>query len=435
VTQQSISRYWQYDVAGNVVKEIDGRGKATLYGFSDNYGAPDGDARTNSPPAELVDEGVTYYSFAYPTNVTNALGHVSRTQYDFHLGKAVNGEDPNGVVWSASYDDPLERQTRLVRAVGLNEESATDIAYADEQRIVTSESDQDKNPLRRLKSQLIYDCLGREVQKRSYYDEASFISVDREYDDAGRLYKLSNPYYFGSETAQWTTYEYDALDRVYLQTMPGGSQIQTVYHGNQVFLVDEAGKERLSTYDAFGRLTSVIEDPMGLEFLTGYSYDALDNLKLVQQSEQSRVFNYDSLSRLTSATYPEAEVGRQVTYQYDGNGNVTYRSDQRPVSTTYEYDDINRIHRKTYTGGTTVTPRVTYDYDAPAVQYSIGRLTAVISEGVNLRISAIRRPGTRFEKQPNDRRGWTVYDFLCVRSGGQSDSGDLPVGTHRHDRV
>ncbi len=46
----SISAFAQYDIAGNVVKAIDARGSTTTFDFSDRFGAPDGEARSNSAP-------------------------------------------------------------------------------------------------------------------------------------------------------------------------------------------------------------------------------------------------------------------------------------------------------------------------------------------------------------------------------------------------
>jgi len=70
----SISAYVQFDVAGNAVKAIDARGSATTMEYDDRFGAPDGEARSNSAPSELA--GLTSYAFA--TKVTNALGQVAR---------------------------------------------------------------------------------------------------------------------------------------------------------------------------------------------------------------------------------------------------------------------------------------------------------------------------------------------------------------------
>jgi YD repeat-containing protein len=67
----STSAYSQYDIAGNVTKLIDARGYATELYYADCFGGPNGEARTNSAPAEL--SGVSSYAFA--TSTKNALNH------------------------------------------------------------------------------------------------------------------------------------------------------------------------------------------------------------------------------------------------------------------------------------------------------------------------------------------------------------------------
>ena len=87
--------------------------------------------------------------------------------------------------------------------------------------------------------------------------------------------------------------------------------------------------------DALGRLVRVDEPDKDTGSLgdvsspnqpTSYSYDALGNLRTVNQNTQTRTFLYDSLSRLTTATNPESGT---ISYQYDNNGNLTRKTDAR----------------------------------------------------------------------------------------------------------
>ena len=93
--------YPQYDIAGNVVKTTDPLGNATDFYFEDRFGSPNGEAQSNTPPAELGGNG----SFAFVTKVRNAANHYTYTQYDYYLGRAVDGEDANGVVSSGYFED------------------------------------------------------------------------------------------------------------------------------------------------------------------------------------------------------------------------------------------------------------------------------------------------------------------------------------------
>src|SRR6266498_498534 len=357
-----IDTYAQYDVAGNVVKTINGRGYATNFEFNDRFGSPDGEARANSAPSELG--GQTSYAFA--TKVTDALGQTVYTQYDYYLGRAVDVEDHNGVVSSGYYNDALDRTTQIISA---NTASPTDpnrsqstFTYNEASHLITTTSDRDAFGDNLLKSEIVYDGLGRTVEARTYAPGPAGCSspcyslVKTIFDAMGRTYQVSNPYW-NHESPIWTTTQYDALSRVTSVTTPDGATVSTAYNGAQVTVTDQAGKKRRSQTDAFGRLTMVTEDPGGLNFDTIYFYDALGNLRKVTQGAQTRWFAYDSLSRLIRVKNPEQNSngslpaytdpvtggsGWAMAYSYDANGNLTQRIDARGIVTNYFYDGLNR---------------------------------------------------------------------------------------------
>ena len=161
--------------------------------------------------------------------------------------------------------------------------------------------------------------------------------------------------------------------------------VTTAYNSNATTVTDEAGVTRQTNVDGGGRLSQVMEDPLGLNFNTSYSYDALDNLVGVNQSGQMRSFTYDSLRRLQTATNPESGT---TSYTYDANGNLLTKTDALNRVTCFGsysgscdnkgYDALNRPVLKTYSDG---TPRVNYLYDtAPG---GVGRLSSVTANGVS----------------------------------------------------
>jgi RHS repeat-associated protein len=174
--------------------------------------------------------------------------------------------------------------------------------------------------------------------------------------------------------------------------------VTTTYSLNQTTVSDQAGKARLNTNDALGRLTIVTEDPSGpnytgLNYSTFYVYDALSNLTGVnqpgQQLNNGRAFAYDSLSRLVTATNPQEQIG-STTYSYDADSNLYTRTDPNNITTVYTYDHLNRIMDRKYVDGPTPdsppdpnTPEVTYTYDgngiSPTPPFSAGRLTTMSS--------------------------------------------------------
>ncbi|HSE16491.1 MAG TPA: RHS repeat-associated core domain-containing protein [Pyrinomonadaceae bacterium] len=354
----SVSTYSQFDVAGNIVRVLDPRSTlanniATTIEYDDRFGTPNNEARSNSVPSELTG----YTSFAFPTKVTNALGHTSYAQFDYYLGQPVNGEDTNGVVASGSFNDFLDRPTQIRRAIDTGAENQSTFAYDDTLRVVTVSSDKDAVGDNLLVSKVEYDQMGRTIAKQQYEGGDNYIVTKTEYDALGRPYKNSNPFRpWQGETAVWTTQQFDALGRVITVTTPDNAAVSTSYSGNTVTVTDQAGKARKIVMDALGRLIEVYEDPAGVSYQTTYLYDALDDLVRVTQDSQQRFFMYDSLKRLIRADNPEQEtlsavsITDQVTnhsnwsvkYEYDSNGNLTSKTDARGVVTQNSYDALNR---------------------------------------------------------------------------------------------
>ncbi len=377
-----LSTYAQYDIAGNVVKMIDARGYAMTFDFTDRFGAPDGDAEANTSPTELSIPGKASYALA--TRVTNALGQSAYVQFDYYLGKPVDAEDLNGIAASGYYNDVLDRPTKVIRAHGVSSmQNQTTFSYDDANRIVTTASDLNSNTDGALVSKGLYDSLGRTIEMRQHEGGSNYIAFQTQYDALGRAYKVSNPFRpWQSESAVWTISVFDALGRVTSVTSPDNAAVTTSYTSNAVTVTDQAGKARKSVTDALGRLTTVYENPSGLNYQTSYSYDVLDNLTGVTQGVQTRSFVYDSLKRLTSATNHESGT---VSYGYDASSNLTTRFDARSITTTLAYDGLNRITSKSY-NDTPQTPTVSYFYDSQSLPsgaptfsrgYSTGRLVAV----------------------------------------------------------
>ena len=116
---------------------------------------------------------------------------------------------------------------------------------------------------------------------------------------------------------------------------------------------------------------------------TTYSYDALDRLVQVNQGDQVRNFRYDSLGRLTRQKLAEREAtlnddGQWVgggqwsdAFFYDTRSNITRRVDARGVQTHYDFSDpLNRLLSVQYDKGGVPTHLLASIQDAPRVDYA-----------------------------------------------------------------
>jgi RHS repeat-associated protein len=433
----SISAYQQYDVAGNLVKAIDPRGNATTFEYNDRFGSPDGEARANNPPSSLSappSPGAPQQSYAFPTLTTNALNQTIYLQYDYHLGKPIDAEDVNGVVFSGYYNDMLDRPTQVMRAVGTDLKSQMSFGYDDVNRMITTTKDHSAYNDNMQKTQLLYDGLGRTIESRQYETAGgNYIAVSQKYDSLGREHRVSNPFRpWNAETPIYTTTTFDALGRVRTVTTPDGAVASAAYSGNRMLATDQAGKQRISQTNALGQLINVWEiksadaateavtfpnhPEAAAGYRTSYGYDALSNLSTVTQGVQTRSFNFDSLKRLTSATSPESGT---TLYDYDPNGNLWHKTDARGIVITYEHDAINRITSRSYANepAQLKTPTATYSYDNPAIPFSKGRLT---SASATLPTSDPERPNII------SRTSYAAFDALGrVLVSSQQTSGQV----------
>src|SRR5262249_15686939 len=122
---------------------------------------------------------------------------------------------------------------------------------------------------------------------------------------------------------------------------------------------------------------------------TTYSYDALDRLLQVNQGVQTRYFRYDSLGRLTHQKLAERDAalndnGQWVgggqwsdVFTYDNRSNLTRHVDARGVKTIFNYNDeggnedpLNRLLSVQYDKSGSPTQLSGNIFDAPGVTYS-----------------------------------------------------------------
>lgn len=401
----TVSTSSDYDILGNVVVERDALGHATSYTFDDRFGAPgDGDVDGNAAPAEIP---AGFGTFAFPTQTTNALQHTLSAQFDYHLGRAVDARDQNGVIGSAFFADPLDRLSQTIEFYARPEATRTLYTYDDSPFAprVDVRADRDAFGDGVLHTAVLYDSLGREGVKATYEKEGGgdliiFTGAVR-YDARGRVGFVRNPLRSDEppDQSRGTFTEYDALGRPTIITHPDMARTVLAYAGNVVTAADAANRKVRTETDALGRTVKVTEDPDALAVVTNYAFDAFDHVVQVTQAgpsgSQVRTFAYDSLERLVCESTPETRVGATACtaplptsgvtlFTYDADGNVLTRKDARGVVAATSYDPLHRASARTYSGESPPgTSGVTYTYDDPAVSFSKGRITALDTAGVS----------------------------------------------------
>jgi RHS repeat-associated protein len=301
---------------------------------------------------------------AFPYQTVNPLGHATTYGYDCNSGAITSLKDPNDAAANrAGTTYQYEATAGRLQSISYPDGGQATYSYPSSTEVDASVT---ASPNPTISSQTIADSLGR-----PYQQVQGGISTETSYDSSGRPYCTTNPHFTSSSSStdgSTCITSYDGLDRPLIQMQPDGSTLNWSYSGNVVTSTDEENKSWQRTSNAFGQLTKVIE-PGNLQ--TAYAYDGLGNLQNVVQSgtsteiPRSRSFAYDSLSRLTKMTSPESGItcygtGSNCTNGYDANGNLKVKTDARGVTTTYNYDGLNRLVSKTYSDS---TPSACFQYD------------------------------------------------------------------------
>jgi len=338
----------------------------------------------NGDKAYVIDANGNTTSYAYNgtggcsgsvvTSTTNALSQSISGSYDCNTGLLTSLTDLNGNTTSVSWD-MMRRITQVSYPAIASGTPTTTFTYADSANTVTKTVTASPDPSQI--TTVVFDSFGRDMNRyTSDGSSAGQAEVDTYYDPDGRVASVTNPYH-SSDTVYSTTTTYDALNRPLVITKPDGNTTTTSYTGPTTDTFDENNTHMQHTTDALDRLVKVMElgtsaDPRSLE--TDYTYNALDDLTYVNQigasgeTPRTRSFTYDSLSRLITSTNPESGTICYGTLSsgscingYDANSNLLAKTDANGVTTSYTYDALNRLKKRTSNGTPALNNQYGYD--------------------------------------------------------------------------
>ncbi len=232
-----------YNSYGLVVTEKDPRDKTTTYSYDTNN--------------------------LYPTRVTNPVSHVSTYSYDYSSGKVATSTDPNGNIFVNVYDglDRVLKQKQPDPAATSTLLTATDFTYTDIARAMSVKKSNYLDSATTTDSYIYLDGLGRKIQERKEATSTYFSVKDFVYNNRGLLLKETLPYFSSgsgtttatSTTALYTTYVYDALQRV-TATNNAISTSTNSYSNWKTTTTDLRGKVKHYYRDAYNNLIKVEEE-------------------------------------------------------------------------------------------------------------------------------------------------------------------------------
>ena len=163
-----------------------------------------------------------------------------------------------------------------------------------------------------------YDGFGQLIHN-IYEGESGWITQSTTYNELGLVSSTEVPHYI-NQSAQSVTYQYDPIGRPTVITNTDNTTLSYHYELDNTTITNQNGISKTLTSDIFGNIVKVYEFNGNETCITGYDYDALNNLigitpGLNQPTAPPSVsFSYDSLGRKIAMNDPD--MGNW-SYEYD----------------------------------------------------------------------------------------------------------------------
>ena len=358
---------WTYDDAGNIIQEENTpytatKGTRQLYYY-------DSKKRYLSESYDELGRVVTYSSYDKYANPTSAYG------YAVSISKLES--DDFGRVKSMIYKDRAVSITYVWEPIIGLYSVTKEIAGSPTQKIY-------------------YDALGREVQIAIQRFDNSWQYVKKEYDNRGRLSKLSLPFKDGGSIS-WTTYTYDDYDRLLSVVDPSGKSVVNSYLDHSI-VTTENGITKTSTFDELGLLVNVSD----LSGVITYKYRADRQLQeIVAPGNIVTSFSYDKCGRRNKIVDPSAGT-QTIDESYEDDKYIVVTTDANNFTTKMIYDIYGRLLKK-------IQPDCSFDY---SYQSFSGELQEVLSLNGKLVEYSFASPSLlKMEKEYTPDGDWLQRDY------------------------
>lgn len=272
----------------------------------------------------------------------NPLNHIDTYSCDPVWGKTIALTDANGLTTSCDYDEFARlqgveypdgnREASVYRWVeGNDPDTPPDAVYMNWKKgsgkpeIVT-----------------YYDILGRELRKVTTGFQNSTVYIDSQYDTVtGRLSAFSDPYFKG-ETAWYSTFQYDPLNRMISRTLPGNRVYNYTYNGLETTVTNPAGQSETTVINPAGWEVE-IHDNENQVVKYEYNSQGLPERSWIEgfQQETEIIMDYDVMGNLIEQVDPD--MGN-VSYRYNPFGELIHKEHNGSEEfTSVQYDLLGRL--------------------------------------------------------------------------------------------
>jgi len=325
-----------YDVAGQVMKQINPRGYAAYFEY-DLVG------RQQKVKDALLNE--TYFGYDAVGNRVLAISPRSYASYFGYdaLNRLVQGVDAEAVASYFGYD---ANGNRTAATVGAGAEARTTYFEFDNLNRLTSVTAPDDGV-----TVFKYDRNGNRVEEVNPLSNSTYYGYDArnllvrvqdalgqtayyEYSSTGSLSKSTSP------DGRIGNFEYDLAER----------RTKGYYNDGYAsyFAYDAAGNMATAqeatqgtVYFAFDRMNRVTSQKFAVGGAAYYSYDANSNRTQIQYpSGGTAYYTFDALDRMSSVKAPSGNV---TSYTFDKSGNRTKSVWGNGAWTYFEFDKAERV--------------------------------------------------------------------------------------------
>ena len=385
-----VAEQWSYDAFGNLAGYWNPEANKSGVAFesyiydSDYHTLPIQKSmiRPDSTASELVEE-ITYNDFLFPVSKTDTRNNILTTTVYDSLGriesikKPLDGVNPSV---SFSYTDAVLNGSVITTPETVIETMA-DTASVDGT----------------YKVHKYYDGFGRLVQEKKEGNNNQWIISDYFYDNMGRQYKVSVPYFSSNgqydyniienPSNRYKTTEFDKAGRINKVINSDNTVKEFVYTKDTTYSIDE--NEHLTSVKIRGYLqtnkiyegehsstedhsllsayneTEIRSTPFYVEITDAVGFPGLENTILTELNGLGNKVLFDD---------PDMGIW---TYEYNSDGNLTSQQNAAGNVIFFEYDSLGRETRKFYIDNSTEIELTSYNFDEPDHGFSIGMLTSI----------------------------------------------------------
>jgi RHS repeat-associated protein len=337
------------------------------------YGGPGGRVSSIAQTADGVTRTVFY---SYDPNgitlnsVTDANGGVTTYGYDAADNvNQVTGPAPLNAVTKFTYDTS-HRVLSVTRVIPGSASAVTSYNYATPGHTLVT--DGDNHPA----TDYTIDTSGRVTVALDAKGHASYTNYGADAKVASTL----------NASGGVTTNTYTANNESLILTLGPGGETYAATFNNPTYPylpdtgTDTMGKTGSLTYVAPGNVSQVTD---ALGNVTKYTYNADGTMAASLDpgnGVNATVYGYNAYHQLTSITPPTGNSLHAQAFTYDGFGRRLSATSGAGMTTTYSYDNLNRLRSETHSDA---SPTITHTYDADGNAFQVTDGTGTTTTGYN----------------------------------------------------